>query len=169
MAENDPPAAPTPTTAPAEPATPGSRLPTTQEELDKLFGARLHEERAKFADFEEYKAAAERLKAIEEASKTELEKAADKAAKAVERAEKAEWELAELKAASRLEAWRQAASKKTGVPAEALHGSTEEEVMALAESLRRHFTATPVVPGGGEPPTPAQPGDFLRDGFTNRR
>ena len=98
--------------------------PASQEELDRIIQSRLDRERKKFGDYEELKKAADRLKALEEANKTEAEKVADKLAAAEKRA-------AELEA----KALRAEVAAAKGVPAALLTGSTAEELEAAADAL----------------------------------
>ena len=58
--------------APAEP-----ERTFTQAELDAIVGDRLKRERAKYADYDEAKAALDELNQLKEASKSELEKAVE--------------------------------------------------------------------------------------------
>lgn len=51
--------------------------PTNQEEFDRMVGARLARERAKFADYEDLKAKASKFDEVDAASKSELQKAQD--------------------------------------------------------------------------------------------
>lgn len=96
----------------------------SQEALDKIVQSRIARERAKFADYDELKAAADKLKTFEESQKTEAQKAQER----LDAAEKRAVEL-ELKA-DRAEV---AAAK--GVPVELLNGSTREELEAAADAL----------------------------------
>ena len=97
---------------------------TSQEDFDKAIQARITRERAKFADYDDMKAKADKLVEIENASKTETQKQADRLAE-IER------ENAELKSGKlRVEV---AAAK--GVPAELLSGSTQAELEAAADAL----------------------------------
>jgi hypothetical protein len=63
---------------PAEP-TPDTQQTFTQADLDRIVQQRIQRERAKFADYDEVKAAADRLSELEAAQLTELEKATQKA------------------------------------------------------------------------------------------
>ena len=96
----------------------------SQEALDKIIQARIARERAKFADYDELKAKAEKLAEFEESQKTEAQKAQER----LEAAEKRAAEL-ELKAA------RAEVAAAKGVPAELLTGSTQEELEASADAL----------------------------------
>ena len=98
--------------------------PASQEELDRIIQARLDRERKKFGDYDELKKAADRLKALEEANKTEAEKTAERLAAAEKRA-------AELEA----KALRAEVAAAKGVPFALLTGSTQEELEAAADAL----------------------------------
>lgn len=102
---------------------------TSQEELDRIVGARVQRERNKFSDYSELKEKAAKFDAAEEASKSELEKLSS-------RAEKAEKELNRLKQEAQLTEWRAQVSKDTGVPAEVLSGGTLVELQEHAERLK---------------------------------
>lgn len=98
--------------------------PQSQEELNKIIEARLARERAKFADYNELKTAAERLAEIEAANKSEAEKTAERLAAAEKRA-------AELE----VQALRAEVANEKGVPAKLLAGATREELEAAADEL----------------------------------
>lgn len=128
--------------------------PASQADLDRIISDRVARERAKFADYDDLKAAAGRLAEIEEANKTELDKALEKAAAAEQR-------LADLEAANR----RLAAIAKHQIPddfADLVTGSTDEELEASAKKVSALIAAqTPtgttgplVLPSvnSGEPP-----------------
>ncbi len=131
----------------------------TQEEVNSLLAKQKREFQAKYQDYDKYKSAYEEAQAKADADKSELQKAQDALAAAEQKA-------AKLQAEKDQAAWIAAASKATGVPAAALHGSTEDEVNACAESLKEHFAkpAAPVVntgkPSEGDSKTC---GDPLRD------
>ena len=157
-----PPAAPAAPAEPAAPATdplgatPAAPATPAQEPTDWKAESRKWEARAK-ANTD----AAERLAAIEEASKSEAQKAID-------RAEKAERALAERENAEALARDRDEVSKATGVPAAALRGNTKEEFEAHAAELKPLITTPgPVVPRQGD--TPQHPvsdaGAFVRGLF----
>jgi len=98
--------------------------PASQEEFDRIIQSRLARDRAKFADYDELKKAADRLSEIESANKTEAEKAAA-------RADAAEKRAAELEA----KALRAEVAAAKGVPVSLLTGSTQEELEAAADAL----------------------------------
>jgi hypothetical protein len=94
---------------------------TTQEELDKVIGARLAREREKYADYDDLKAAASKL--------------AD-----------AEARLAQLDAKAALDKIRDDVAKEAGVPADLLRGSNKDELAAHASALAEALKARPSVP-----------------------
>ena len=100
------------------------KAPASQEELDRIIQSRLARDRAKFADYDELKKAADRLSQIEEANKTEAEKAAA-------RADAAERRAAELET----KALRAEVANAKGVPVALLTGSTQEELEVAADAL----------------------------------
>lgn len=117
---------------------------TSQADFDKAISARLARERAKYDNFDTYKAAADELQALKDAQKTETQKAQDALTKAQQ-------ELAQERAA-RLRA--QVAATK-GVPEELLSGSTQDELEASAEKLLAFKGAEPkgpVIPNQGKTP-----------------
>lgn len=119
----------------------------TQEQVNQLVGAARKKERAKYEGFDQYKAAYERLQEIEEQGKSELEKA-------IQRAEKAEKALSAREQADQIAKDKAEVSESTGVPTEALHGDTREEIEACAEQLAKYFKGqTGVVGSDGFAPT----------------
>lgn len=125
---------------------------TSQEQLNKILGDRLARERAKYADYSELQEKAAKFDAAEEAAKTELEKA-------LSRAEKAETLVKEYETRRQVEEWKQQVAKDTGVPAEALRGSTLEDLQAHGEQLKtmigkqqqQQASSTVYLPREGEP------------------
>ena len=116
----------------------------TQAELDAIVGDRLKRERAKYEGFETFKAKAEKLDAIEEQSKTELEKATEKATAL-------QAELDRLKRADEIRALRERISTETGVPASLLTAETEEDCTAQAKAIMAFAKPSyPAVKDGGE-------------------
>lgn len=94
---------------------------TTQEDLDKVIGARLAREREKFADYDDLKAAASKLA-------------------------EAEARLAQIDAQAALDKIRNDVAKEVGVPADLLRGSTKDELTAHASALAEALKARPSVP-----------------------
>jgi hypothetical protein len=72
----------------------------TQDEVNRLIGERLGREREKFSDYDDLKAAAGRLKEIEEADQTEAQKAAKRAEEAEARSAAAETRLLRFEVAA---------------------------------------------------------------------
>lgn len=136
----------------------GSDKAFTQEEVNALLAKQKREMNAKYENYDEYKAAYDKSQEEAEARKSELERERDRAAAA-------EAELDALKAKADQAAWVAAVSKETGVPPEALHGATEEEVRACGEALKSYFTkpGAPVVPTGKPSSGDSSAGDPLRD------
>lgn len=104
---------------------------TTQEDLDKVIGARLAREREKYSDYDDLKAAASKL--------------AD-----------AEARLAQIDAQAALDKIRNDVAQEAGVPADLLRGSTKDELTAhaavIAEALKAR-PSVPVIPTQGATPS----------------
>lgn len=121
----------------------------TQQELDAIVSDRLKRERAKYEGFEDLKAKAEKLDAIEEASKTELQKA-------TERAQELETELNGLKKAESVRLIREKVAKEAGIPMASmslLTGETEEACLEQAKTIlaiAQPNTSYPQLKDGGE-------------------
>lgn len=98
--------------------------PQSQEDLNKIIEARLARERAKYADYDNLKTAAQKLAEIEAANQTEAEKAQV-------RLEAAEKRAAELES----QYLRAEVANEKGVPAKLLAGATREELEAAADEL----------------------------------
>lgn len=94
---------------------------TTQEDMDKVIGARLAREREKYADYDDLKAAASKL--------------AD-----------AEARLAQIDAQAALDKIRDDVAKEAGVPVELLRGSNKDELAAHASAIAEVLKARPSVP-----------------------
>ena len=115
----------------------------TQEDVNRIVANRV----SKYSDYEELKAKAAKFDEAEEAQKTELEKAQ-------ERANKLQSELDGIKAAEELRKMRDEVSKQTGVPAELLTGTTEEECREQANGIirfRDQKPGYPAVKDAGDP------------------
>lgn len=116
----------------------------TQAELDAIVGDRLKRERAKYEGFDVFKAKAEKLDAMEEQSKTELEKATDKV-------NALQAELDRMKKADEIRAVRERIATETGVPASLLTAETEDGCTAQAQALMAWAKPSyPAVKDGGE-------------------
>lgn len=143
------------------PAAEGSRT-FTQEEVNRLLAKERRDAQAKYQDYDKYKQAYDEAEKRRDAEKSELQKAREAQAAA-------EAELGALKAQRQQAEWIAAASKATGVPAEALHGDTEEAVNSCAESLKQYFAkpTAPVVETGSPSSDAGGTGDPLRDAINN--
>jgi hypothetical protein len=121
----------------------------TQTELDAIVSERLKRERAKYEGYEDLKAKADKLDAIEEASKTELQKA-------MEKAHSLETELNSLKKAESVRLIREKVAKETGIPMASmslLTGETEEACQEQAKAIlaiAQPNTSYPQLKDGGE-------------------
>lgn len=100
----------------------------TQAELDAIVSDRLKRDRAKYADYDTLKEKADKLDALEEASKTELQKANELAATL--RAQ-----LDGIKKENEVRALRDKISAETGVPATLLTEETEEKLAEQAKAI----------------------------------
>lgn len=142
------------------PAAEGSQGLLTQEQVNTLVGNARTKERAKYARYDEYKAAFEELEALKESQKTDLEKATS-------RADALQAELDALKAREQMAAWRAEVAQASGVPAEAISGATKEEMEAHAETLKKLFPqhAAPVVASDGFAPAAVPGGGTPREKF----
>ena len=117
----------------------------TQDEVNAIVTDRLTRDRAKYADYEDLKAKAEKLDQIEEANKTELQKANERAAGL-------QSELDKLKNENAVRDLRAKVADETGVPVNCLTGSTEEECRKQAKAIAEFAkpSAYPKVRDGGE-------------------
>lgn len=117
----------------------------TQADIDRIIGDRLAREKAKYADYEEIKAKAEKYDAAEEAQKSELQKA-------TERADALQAKIDELEAAEKIAKIKAEVSEKTGIPVSLLTGTTEEacseQAAAIAAYTKQH--TYPEVKDSGE-------------------
>ena len=100
----------------------------TQAEVDAIVGDRLKRDRAKYADYDDLKAKADKFDEITEANKSELQKA-------IELNQTLQTELDAMKTANELRDIRSKVSEETGVPMNLLNGTTEEECRTQAQSI----------------------------------
>ena len=138
---------PTPTTPEGKDWAP----PASQADLDRIIADRLNRERSKFADYDDLKAAANRLADLENASKTEAQKQTEQLDAA--RAEASQASAALLR-------YEVAADKD--IPPKLvrfLAGSTREEIEDAADEL---LAALPTQPAR----SPGRPVEALRSGAT---
>lgn len=100
----------------------------TQAELNAIVQRRVGEVSAKYENFEELKAKAQRLDEIEEQNKTELQKANEKA-------DALQKELEGMKKADSVRKIREEVANELGVPARLLTGETKEACEAQAKDI----------------------------------
>ena len=117
----------------------------TQAELNAIVQKRIGEVSAKYENFEELKAKAQKFDEIEEQSKTELQTATE-SADALQR------ELDGMKKADSVRKIREEVATELGVPANLLTGGTKEECEAQAQGILSFAkpNAYPSVKDGGE-------------------
>ena len=113
----------------------------TQADLDRIINKRF----AKYSDYDELKAKADKLDEIEQVNKTELQKA-------TERADKLQSELDGIKAENAIRDIRSRIAEETGVPASLLTATTEDACRDQAKSILEFATPKgyPNVRDGGE-------------------
>jgi len=152
----------TPAAAP-DPATPDTASAPEQggePAIDWKAKSRLWETRAK-----ENKAAADRLKQIEDAAKSTEQRLAEQVAAL-------QAQLKQMETAQQVQTWRAEVAAKTGLPADLLRGETLEELEAHAKAIQgysRRITEQPPIPSEGQPRTTPKPTDevtFVRQMFT---
>ena len=123
----------------------------TQAELNAIVQERVRETTAKYENYEELKAKAQKYDTIEEEAKSELQKA-------TERADALQTELDGMKRADAIRKIRADVSETTGVPASLLTGETKENCEAQAEAIMGFVNANraayPNVKDGGEVKAP---------------
>lgn len=141
----------------------------TQAEVDAIVGDRLKRDRAKYSDYEDLKAKAEKYDQLEEASKSELQKA-------IERGNALQTELDALKSANSIREIRQKVAEATGIPFSLLTANTEEECQEQAKRILEFSSPKgyPNVRDGGEvtknigkQTTRQQFADWLGEAFGN--
>lgn len=145
--------------------------PASQADLDRIIADRLSREKAKFADYGDLKKKAEQFDAAQEAAKSDLQKAQD-------RADAAEKKAAEFEARQQVAVWAKEIVKDSKVPADALRGSTKEDLQAHFNQLNALVTPTdpkkgavgPYVPGEGAATTGAVggPEQVFADWFSDQ-
>lgn len=117
----------------------------TQAELNAIIQKRVGEVSAKYENYEELKAKAQKFDEIEEQSKSELQKAN-------ERADALQAELDGMKRADSVRKIREEVATEMGVPANLLNGGTKEECEAQAKGILSFAKpdSYPSVKDGGE-------------------
>lgn len=126
----------------------------SQADLDRIVQERLARERQKYADYGDLKAAAGKLRDIEEANKSEVERAREKAAAAEARATAAESESREVRVRAAIVA---EAARKGVVDPDAAVALMDRSQLAfdddgtpsnVAEAMDSLLTAKPYLAGG---------------------
>lgn len=116
----------------------------TQDDVNRIVAKRVE----KYSDYAELKEKAAKYDEQVEASKSDLEKA-------TERANSLQAELNAIKAAEQIRTMRNEVSSATGVPADLLTGSSQEECEAQAQAIlswaQQKPSGYPIVPDGGDP------------------
>ena len=107
------------------------KAPSSQEELDRIIQKRLDRERSKFADYDDLKSKADKLREFEEAQKTAEQKQAEELEKLRARASELESELS--KKDRDILAQKVAADK--GVAVRWIAGDTKEDMEASADEF----------------------------------
>lgn len=105
---------------------------TSQQDLEAALKVRLDRERAKFKDYPDLKAKADKFDQVTAAQKSELQLA-------IERAEAAEQKSTTLETQQQIAGWKSDVAKDpryAGVTADVLRGSTLEEIEEHAASLK---------------------------------
>lgn len=106
---------------------------TSQDDFDHKIGERLARERERFADYDDLKAKAEKLKQLEDASKTESQRTNEQLAALQKRVEESE----KRAAAADQAALRASIASAKGVPENLLpKEGTREQLEAKAEELK---------------------------------
>lgn len=121
--------------------------PATQADLDRIIADRLSRERAKYADYSDLQKKAKAFDEAQEAAKTEQQKLADRAAAA-------EAKVAEYEARAKLANFAKEIVKDSKVPADALRGTTEDEIRAHFEQLKALIPADSEKEDDGKPYVP---------------
>lgn len=103
----------------------------TQAELDRIVGERVHRAKEQYADYDDLKAAASRLREIEDAGKSEQQRLNEQLAEKDRLLAEREAALAQAQMSS----LRATVAADKGVPAGSLTGSTKEELEASADQL----------------------------------
>jgi hypothetical protein len=127
----------------------------TRGQYDAVASRIRKETEARYPDYDEIKAKADRLDVVMATAKSDL-------AEALERAESAEAERDALMADMQIQAWRRQVSEETGIPATLLRGATLDEMTAHAKAIAEAYAeSSPSVPiianeGRQAPATPSE-------------
>jgi hypothetical protein len=142
-------------TAPTSEQQPAEKT-LTQSEVDRIVAERVAREKQKFADYDDLKAAATRLKEIENASKSEQQKAQERIEELTKQLAERDQQVAQATQAS----LKASVAAEKGVPASALTGNTKEELEASADEILAWRDAA-------KPPTRKPPATGLKSGASS--
>lgn len=132
----------------------GSEKTFTQADLDRILADRLKRESAKYADYDDLKAKAEKFAELEDKDKSEAAKLADKLTKAESKAAEAEAKALRFEVAA-----------DKGIPATLLTGLTREEMESNADALIAFKGDEAAADGDGDEPQ-RRPQERLKPGAT---
>lgn len=133
----------------------------TQEAFDAAIKDRIERAkstvRSEYTDYEELKSKAAKYDEAEAANKTELEKAQ-------EEVERLRADVKKRDEAAKLTAAKAKVSKETGVPAELISGTTEEEMAASAKAIAE-YAKKPSAPSLSEAGKKPEESNGEKDGY----
>lgn len=115
----------------------------TQAQVDAIVRDRLAREKARYADYDDLKAQANKYAELEEASKSELQKALERAEKSDTRVAQLEKQIADAAEAAERKKLVDKIAKKYHVSSDLkrfMSGKTEEELIEEAEILGKPFS-----------------------------
>ena len=117
----------------------------TQDDVNRIVAKRVE----KYSDYAELKEKAQKFDEQVEAGKSELQKATEKA-------DRLQAELDAIKTEASIRSMREEVATATGVPANLLTATTQEECEAQAQAIltwsrQREPNGYPVIPDGGDP------------------
>jgi hypothetical protein len=146
-------------TAPTSEQQPAEKT-LTQSEVDRIVAERVAREKQKFADYDDLKVAASRLKEIEDAGKSEQQRLSDQLTTLQQQLAERDKEVAKL-SEGKLRA-EVAATKK--VPPHRINGTTKEELEADAE---RYLAELAEQTGASKPAVYKAPATGLKSGASS--
>lgn len=124
-----------------------------QAQFDQAISERLQRERAKFSDYDDLKKKVTSADAALQAARDEAKAKHDAELKKFSDYDDLKTKVADFEKKDEIAALKADVSKTTGVPVDALAGSTKEELEAHAAVLKQLLNSGPVVPDPGKTPT----------------
>lgn len=112
-------------------------------DFSKALNKRVEQVKARYANFDQYKAAYEELQSLKERDKSELDKA-------LERNQQLKAKLDALTKAQQVDEWKQQVSHDTSVPASLLTADTLEALQAQAEAIAEYAHPKPQAASSGQ-------------------